>query len=510
MITSSAKQKSARSVLPLVAIVYLGGLLTDTPASAQQPRQALPGPAFFDTSRLAVPGAEELFLDLPSALFWTRYQSGVLGGWRYFLYPDGTAQVLTLAERPLEVAKLTCVAGEACFVRMAEGADFAVPVGQGAKPSLPQDPNLDAVLRYLAAWILAGTAPPPPVPPARALVLTVAEAQDAEAVGQGGGHSDQAPRDQLLEEAADAANCAESDPFQPGLCVEPLGPIADGPAPGEVLVSAEPDSEGGLRDQVAGAAGSGLAPARETVAGSGAVSSEPVSALESRAPDAPERWVDRFRLRCSVTGSTNLSFMEPNSDERGDAKPRVSLGCSAQLTDRLSVRATTLTYLDQDSQRSWDPDYTYAFRYRLTDKLDLSYSNYAARFDRDDGVFAGLLDGTLRANYKLPRIEMRNGKSIACSGSLGLPDLDNHSVNLSCGYSLTPRLRVGGTIYLYPPGAQDTYEPDFSYTASYRFNDKWILTYSNYSNNRWPGNRGAAPGPGLLGGSLSLTYRISL
>ena len=71
---------------------------------------------------------------------------------------------------------------------------------------------------------------------------------------------------------------------------------------------------------------------------------------------------------------------------------------------------------------------------------------------------------------------------------------------------MTDKLRVGVTANLYMPDKQGDYDPDYTYTASYRPAKDWLISYGNYSNNRWRWNRGKDPGPGITGGSLSVTY----
>lgn len=177
-----------------------------------------------------------------------------------------------------------------------------------------------------------------------------------------------------------------------------------------------------------------------------------------------------------------------------------------RLTERLTFRGAVIGYPVAGSQQPWDPDYTYAFNYKVNDKLNLGYSNYSARFTGDSNPVAGLLEGKFRASYKLPPIQLANDKTIPCTAGFGLPRPDKESLSLSCGYAVTKKLRVSGSAYFYLPGQQDTYQPDYSYTASYRINDDWLLSYNNYSNNRWPWNKGEDPGRGFTGGSLSMTY----
>ena len=74
---------------------------------------------------------------------------------------------------------------------------------------------------------------------------------------------------------------------------------------------------------------------------------------------------------------------------------------------------------------------------------------------------------------------------------------------------MAEKLRLGVSTHLYLADAQDTYQPDYTYTASYRINEDWLVSYQNYSNNRFPWNRGEDPGPGFTGGSVSVTYQMA-
>lgn len=471
---------------------------------------ASPGYAFVNTTELVVPNAQEVVLDLPSAFHWSRHQRGQIGPWTYILYPDGTAKIMEGDNRPAILARLFCQAGVSCRISKTDGPDIIVEVGTGERPVPPTETDLDSVARYLARWILAGTAPPPapipvpvpdpvpvpvpeaaipevpvpdpevapptPVAAADTVLETLADDPDATAATPTG----QAPVPGQPVPAQDDPVCSESEPFVPDACAQPTEPLVPRPAALSRPAPAAP--------QAPPTAPTAPAPA-------------PAPASEQA---AQQTLIERFKLNCSITGTTSLAFVKPG----GVAKPRASLGCSARLSERLSVRLSLIGYLNAKEQQDWDPDYTYAFTYRVSDKINLGYSNYSARFAGAGSPAAGLLKGKLRASYKLPPLRLPNDKSVFCSASLGLPRLTDESLNLSCGYAVTKKLRIGATSYLYMPNKQGTYQPDYSYTASYRFNDDWLLSYNNYSNNRWPWNRGEAPGPGLTGGSLSLTYKF--
>lgn len=479
-----------------------------------------PGAAYVNTADPAVPDAREVVVDVPSAFHWSRYQVGDLGPWTYVFYPDGTGKILDRAERPKVLATLDCTAGESCVVAKPDGPGFSVDVGRGERPTPPETTDLDSTARYLAQWLLAGTAPPPPPPPPEP-DPEPAVSTDAADSGLTGATPEPAaevppPESEPEPDTAPATEdvipdvtrneppigeepvCPQQDPFLPASCLQPTTPLEPRAAP-------DPEATPTPPPQSPDAPTGPVAPPQT------ATPSAPPAAETPPPDDAPKkkvRFVDRINLACSITGNASLQFTPPGSTKKQFGKPRASIGCSANLTDRLSVRFSQIGYGNSKEQQPWDPDYTYAFTYRVNDNITLGYSNYSARFSDPNAAVAGLLEGNIRANIKLPVLTLPNGKTLPCSLSAGFPKVAEESLNLSCGYAVTKRLRVSGTMNFHAPGQQGTYEPDYSYTASYRINEDWYVSYNNYSNNRWPWNKGEAPGPGVLGGSISVGYRI--
>lgn len=491
---------------------------------------------FVDTSILAAPYADEVIIDVPSAFHWSRYQQGKLGEFTYTIYPDGSAKVMYGTDRLTEKARIECVAARMCTVAMADGTDFTVPVERGLRPALLDAFNERSAATYLAQWILMGTAPEiiavpqeaapeqpenepfetgslngdsaisqPAIEPANTLTQvsndTVDTINDPDAIGvadENEGNSaslDGTPNDAPQDPVEDVAvvrsdegvdrpaeiECDEVDPFFPELCTGPKSqqPIVLEPsAPPVVVPNIEP---------------TGAMPQLAT-----AIVVEP----EAEPVPEDEGW-SLADLNCSVTASASLAGLDS-----GNAKPRVSLGCGTQITDRLSFRGALVGYAIPNHKEDFDPDFTYAFTYKFNDRINLGYSNYLGSFSNSDGALAGLLEGNLRASFELPDISLPNESSLPCTASIGLPDPTASSLNLSCGYAVTPDLRVGATAYVYLSGEQDEFSPDYSYTVSYRINENWRLSYNNYSNNRFPWNRGESPGPGLTGGSISLSHKI--
>jgi hypothetical protein len=478
-----------------------------TPANLQ----LTPKSSFVNTADAALPGAEEVIVDVPSVFHWARFQRGEINGWRYTLYPDGSATVISAENLLANPIKLQCQSGVACQIARPDGTRLSVPAVGAPRPNAPQSPDGNAVAQYLAEWVLAGTGfspvvVSPPDPQLPAIKIAVAEPVQRSTLTQGSVSAEAAISPEPLEDATEelavapepegpAPLCAEPDPIMPSLCLDP--PTGTSP-PIDTRAASTPIT------RVPSIGDDGANPMPSNTA-----SLKPQAAAPARGKSAPNTALGRLGLDCSITGSTSLGFVSEGSSAGSIGKPRLSLGCNSKLTEKLSLRFALLKYINAGEQTVDDPDFTYAFTYRYSDKLTFNYSNYSAQFGgANGGLWNALNDGTLRASYKLPSITLPNQKQAACSTSARLPNPFNNSLNISCGYAVTDKLRVGGTLNLYRPNAQGDYDPDYTYTASYRVSDDLLISYSNYSNNRWAWNRGKNPGPGLTGGSLSVTYGL--
>ena len=461
----------------------------------------LPGPMFINTADFAVPYASEIIIDVPSPFHWSRYQIGQISGLRYSLFPDGTATITNDTDQRRVLITLTCEKDVSCTISTMSGDIRIVPAIGAPTPTLPDSVDDKILAQYLADWILAGTGSPPaplvidlPIveldviqPPTNPLEAEETSGTDAEAVASeidALNDDVEASTDIVVSEPV----CAEIDPFMPSECAQPTADIIKP----EIRAVSRIAEENATK------------PALIALAVPMPDASEVVPQ-----PDAPETMLERHNLQCSVTGSVSLDYVNTSNDDGGVGKPRASFGCSSALTDKLSLRFSLLDYLISGQQKPWDPDFTYAFDYRLNDDISFGYSNYSAKFGGGtDGFFGSLFSGNLRGSYKLPKLILPNEKLLSCSVSTGLPDPRGASTNLSCGYAITDKIRVSGTANFYFSGSQGDYDPDYNYTASFRPNTDWLITYSNYSNNRWPWNKGDNAGPGLKGGSVSVTRSI--
>ncbi|WP_411958433.1 hypothetical protein [Paracoccus homiensis] len=446
-------------------------------------RQPAPGPAVIDTADPLIPGAREVLTDTPNVFAWSRYQTGRIDGWSYRLFPDGSALIVAEDGRVASEYLLRCQIGEACQISNDAGVILNVPAIAAPKPSLPTDIAGLSLARYLAEWMLAGTGTPPPPPPEPAPVPQV-ETPDpvAEQPPEPAAPIDETPPQNLF--VAEQVECGDPDPFYPDSCVY------NDPPPNPVR--AETPSDPATPPQTAAQ----TAPL-------------PVPAPDKPEPEQPLTLAQKYKLACSVSTGAGLQYTDHIDQSKSFGKFRVSLGCNVQFSDRVKLAVSFIEYPISDQQAPWDPDFTYALDIRVTEKLSLSYSNYSARFSGDDiDLVSSLLKGSLRASYKLPSIPYFGDRQMNCSFGLGLSNPSTDAVSLFCHSSITRKLWAGFTLYAYPADAQEPWNPDYSYLASYRINDRMSLNYSNYSSNRWPWNRGSDPGPGILGGSLSLSYKI--
>ncbi len=489
----------------------------------------VPGPEFVNTADPVLPGAEEVVGDVQNVMFWSRFQRGVSNGWYYVVFPDGSATIMEDSGQREAAYTLACTSGVSCLVRRADGTSFAVPATGSGRPDSAAISDGETLSRYLAEWILSGTGAQPSAPAVvdgptndkkQSDTLTSADSDTGLPVGT------RAPSDGGEVTSAPAS----ADPGARDAAADPLEQVngGSGSVPGNA--NSRPSDRAGAADpqedvcsELAAFMPSGCATSFANTAPR-RTTPKPVTTKPSTNPNAPavedgaeepstdddrETFVERTNLRCSVTGSFSLRHTDSDTQDTGPGKPRVGLGCSGNITEKLTLRFFLQEYLNPEDQQPWDPDFTYALTYKVSERINLTYSNYLARFDGPDGgFFDALASGKLRGSFKLPKFELPNGKTVACSTGIGLPKLVESSVSLSCGASITKKLRVSGTAYAYFPGEQGTYEPDYSYTASYRISDQFTVSYSNYSNNRWPWNQNEASGPGLLGGSFSVTYRF--
>lgn len=489
-----------------------------------------------NTADPAVEGALEVIVDVPSVLHATRYQRGALGEWGYVLYPDGSAKVLSPPSPQVSLFEMTCRRAVSCEILSNTGVHFTVEATRAPKPQVPQAQTAESLARYLAQWVLAGTGPVPvaPVEPVP---------QELNLPRPSASHQDASPDFQRASDNAENVSIPAENTLEASDVEDPLKAAASEDEKPEIAIDAAAETEARAEDQILNAQVDLDAACPEVAAfepdechqsavplvipkptplpqttstearsktqatlSPTSTALEPVVSENSELDN--ESYLKRIGLACSITGTTSLQG--PSKSGLQFSKPKASLGCSAKLSSRLSLRFSVIGYGNSSEKQSFDPDFTYAFNYRINDKITLGYSNYSAQFNGDNGDFLDAFkDGTLRASYKLPSIPLPNASVVPCTASIGLPNILSESLNLSCGYALTQKLRIGGTLNLYAPGEQGDFDPDYSYTASYRVSDDWLISYSNYSNNRWPWNRNGEESSGFFAGSLSVNYKLT-
>ena len=442
-----------------------------------------------DTSKLLVPNSSEVFTQNNGVIAPGKFQRGSVGEWGYELYADGTARVMRGDNQDSATIEISCELGVACEIAQRSQETVSIAATGAPYPATPTDVDGTTLARFVAQSILAGTGTPIPV------VNTVMVEPNKLAPLE-------TPKDVVVVEARADAKPLQSAEVQ----VEQIASVDKRPEP------SSPKREVAPKPKKQAARPSKAAKPQRFVK----PVSAPVKAVQSEQAPAVTRaakprlsFAKKYRLACSVSATTNLSAISQNGDDNRQGKPRGSFGCYARLSEKLSGRVALVRYLDASQQEDWDPDFTFDFSYKMTKKLTLRYSNYGARFNGDGHSFAkSLIGGTVRASYKLPELKLPFDKIAKCSASIRLPDPRRSSANLYCGVKVSDKLFVAGTAHAYFPGTQKSWQPDFTYTATYKISDQWNLTYSNYGNNRFPWNAAATPGKGILGGSLTIAYKI--
>ncbi|MTE01089.1 hypothetical protein GIY56_12360 [Paracoccus sp. YIM 132242] len=183
----------------------------------------------------------------------------------------------------------------------------------------------------------------------------------------------------------------------------------------------------------------------------------------------------------------------------------VNLGCSGRFGDRLTFSAGLTAYPIRGDRHGGDLAYSYALNWRVTDRVTLTYANYAAAL-AGGRALAGLGEGRLQLSAPVAKVPLGD-RTLACTGFVSLARSAPSNAGVNCGLDVTERLTVRFSALAYPPGTQREGDTDFSYSASYALSDRVTLTYSNYANNRWPWNRSPDQVDLFHGGALGLSYR---
>lgn len=451
-----------------------------------------------DTSRLLVPNSAEVVYDFQNPGNTTRQQRGYVGDWQYVLYADGTGEIRSSAKSPGSSIALQCERGVACRISQPDGTTQSVKAIGGPPPELPAEVTAQSLARFLAQAVLAGTGAPPDLP----LSLETREPQVVADVASAAERGDAMAQEAVLETTALEA----SEPDVAMQNAETVPPESEDPRalpPAAKPVQRIRPTQQSVRNRRPLKILRSTKPQPRK-----AVSREPI--LVTAPKETPKlSFAKKYKLACSVSGTASLTYVPAGDTEVRSGKPRVALGCYAQLSNRLSGRVALVRYFNPKQQAPWDPDFTYDFSYKVSDKITLGYSNYSARFQGDGESFGkSLANGFLRGSYKLPKINLPFDKTANCSASIRLPNPKLSSARLYCGVAITDKLSIAGTAHAYFPGTQESYQPDFTYTATYKITDLWNITYSNYGNNRFPWNKSTSPGRGLMGGSVTVSYKI--
>lgn len=196
------------------------------------------------------------------------------------------------------------------------------------------------------------------------------------------------------------------------------------------------------------------------------------------------------------------------------------------------VQANAFGYLDRSGQRSWDPDFTYAFGHDdgREGHWAFVYANYTGTRWRPDGSRGeqrwNFPQGQWTAAYRFalpealrPWLLVGDGDAASCqaegdlvprytrlAGGFGS---DKLSLGLGCRYTRPGGWFAQATAFAWPDRSQQQpWDPDFSYGFGWAEPGPggWTLQYANYSGNRWPG-RERGPGEGAFrSGSVSAAW----
>ena len=431
-----------------------------------------------NTSNLALPFAEEVFVDVPSARHASRYQRGAINGLRYVLYPDGSGKVRQASGQRKVLHRLECRQDKSCEVISHDGKREVVHLaGQGAPdPVLATDAA--SLAMYLAKWVLAANA-------------VTSEHPTEEPV-------------QAVEQAESAKIAVSKRPVSRSL--KPRTPKAFD-MPVALAAMPVPKTARALARPLRISTQSRKADAFDrSVTGRLPRAKKPKT--RKRRTPKHQTFFQRIKLNCAISGSVTLRYKN-SKGAQNLAKPRASLGCGAKLSDKFSLRVSVIGQFDSAQKQSYDAEFTYAFTYRATEDVTFTYSNYSGQFGSSGKAFMeSLASGKLRVNYRLPKFTLPNQKTIGCSAGIGLAKPEDSRANFSCSYAMTDKFRIYGSAYAYFSGNQRDWDSDFSYGASYRISKDWSVSYSNYANNRFFWNKSNSSSSGILGGALSVTYRF--
>ena len=250
--------------------------------------------------------------------------------------------------------------------------------------------------------------------------------------------------------------------------------------------------------------------------------------VAARQETPAETFFKRLKPDCVLSTGVAISYQDESSDRTKHGKLQTALTCAVTPVPRLRISASVLLYPISGQQQPDDSDYNYSIAYRFTDDLSLTYASYSGnRWTKQPGEknSGGLTGGTFTLSHrlpiKIPAFEQPESivRGFNCSGSVSYAPRygtdgqgqrrNKTSLGLSCGFTLLDRLQLRASTHFYPiSDQQQPWDPDFTYSASYRFTDRLTLEYANYSGNRWPWNDAKGNARGLASGGFRLAYKL--
>lgn len=244
------------------------------------------------------------------------------------------------------------------------------------------------------------------------------------------------------------------------------------------------------------------------------------------------------RKRSPLSGWFTMEYPLSDPEERDDGQSGVldypTLESTLQYKpNNWFFRLSFYSYLNEEDQRRWDPDYSYRFGYKnwRPNSFSLWYYNGGRNRlnpDRNEGeTFTRPEDGEITFRYNLPKFSrLENLLKITSSSRLGanfkyrmIPRQDywiddtryrmhwKQTASFYTWYNFTRRFYVGAQINYYPENNQRRWDPDFTYEIGLAdwSPGKLSIEYGNYDrNNRFPW-RNDERRTSLFDGSLSLS-----
>jgi hypothetical protein len=220
------------------------------------------------------------------------------------------------------------------------------------------------------------------------------------------------------------------------------------------------------------------------------------------------------------------------------SSPTLQMGFKYVPLTSWFLAGNLIHYVRPDLQKTWNPDFTYAFGYDDWRPYTISaqYANYGGnRFwpDTHKGEErTNFMSGTFSTAFKFPMPARLNDivlinptDSVGCATGVNVtPRYSDNATNkiqefkrtlaLGCKYSFASNWYFNFGLTKFPVQSQkQPWDPDFTYGFGY-FDwhpGTWSVQYNNYSGNRLPWNHPPAAGTGhFRNGSITISMSLNI